>query len=275
MESPPTRPDQRQGDTEILKVSTRKRGDPPTENLKPYYPHIAKWAKSVAGSGKVVEIGSGDAVFLVYAAQSLDIHGCDILEHAGREKRRFPVVEGRLREFGLDRERYQWMEQNSPLPFASGSVAAVVSIQVLEHVGPLGLLFSETRRILKPGGQALHYFPAKEMWVEPHSRIPFLHWFPPSRHDIIRFASEGGIGKFPRYAREHRYSLAKFVKEFDHYLAKFCHFRPMKAYLEESKKQGLDAKLLPPPPLPQASWVANVAARVTSIYLIQKKEDSA
>jgi SAM-dependent methyltransferase len=63
-------------------------------------------------------------------------------------------------------------------PFPEASFDIVVSNQVLEHVEDLDAALAEIDRVLRPGGEALSIFPARDVWREGHIGIPFAHRFP-------------------------------------------------------------------------------------------------
>lgn len=73
-------------------------------------------------------------------------------------------------------------------PFADDSVDFVSSDQVLEHVSDVGAFARETWRVLKPGGEAFHVYPAHMQIVEGHLKMPLVHLLPksPLRHAAIR-----------------------------------------------------------------------------------------
>jgi SAM-dependent methyltransferase len=62
--------------------------------------------------------------------------------------------------------------------FPSRFFDVVVSDQVLEHVADLTRLATEIERVLRPGGLTFHQFPARFKAVEPHYKLPFVHWLP-------------------------------------------------------------------------------------------------
>jgi SAM-dependent methyltransferase len=92
-----------------------------------------------------------------------DAFGCDI---AG-----IPAQTDRLRL--IERSPYH-------LPFPDSTFDVVVSTAVLEHASNKEECFLEIRRVLKPGGLALHLYPSK--WYvpkEPHLFVPLVNWFWP------------------------------------------------------------------------------------------------
>jgi SAM-dependent methyltransferase len=101
------------------------------------------------------------------------------------------------------------------MPFADGSLRAIVFTDVLHHIPNVRRFFAEASRCLRPGGKILMIEP----WVTPWSRFVFqgLHHeaFVPEAADWS-FASEGPLsganGAIPWivFVRDH----AKFVAEF-------------------------------------------------------------
>ena len=64
------------------------------------------------------------------------------------------------------------------IPLADASFDAIVSFQVLEHVGSLETTLTECIRLLKPGGIMYHVFPNYHSFYEGHYRVfwwPFLN----------------------------------------------------------------------------------------------------
>jgi SAM-dependent methyltransferase len=89
-----------------------------------------------------------------------DAYGCDIAP-------RWPESET-LRVIG--REPFR-------IPFPEHHFDAVISVSVMEHAQNKDECFREIHRVLRPGGYALHLFPAK--WylpVEPHLYVPLLNY---------------------------------------------------------------------------------------------------
>ena len=97
-----------------------------------------------------------------------DAHGCDIVpapDAAGSAAlRRIKLIES---------APYR-------LPFEDASFDVVVSASVLEHARNPEEYLMEIRRVLRPGGAAMHLLPGK--WYlpsEPHIFIPFANYFYP------------------------------------------------------------------------------------------------
>jgi SAM-dependent methyltransferase len=112
---------------------------------------------------RVLDLGCGNGdVVQGWLDLGYDAYGCDFKFKPG------PLVEplqqsGRLS--AIDQEPYR-------LPFPDNSFDLLVTQQVLEHVRDYPTTLAETKRVLKPGGHALHMFPARLMPIEPHTRVP-------------------------------------------------------------------------------------------------------
>lgn len=77
------------------------------------------------------------------------------------------------------------------LPFATGSVDAVVSNTLLEHVPDESRFIREAARILKPEGLAVFIFPNRAWPLDRHGFPPFTPWVPREvgRALVARWAS--------------------------------------------------------------------------------------
>lgn len=63
--------------------------------------------------------------------------------------------------------------------FGDGALDIIFSEETLEHVADLDAVARESYRLLRPGGLAVHSFPGARWLVEPHVRMPLVHWLPP------------------------------------------------------------------------------------------------
>jgi SAM-dependent methyltransferase len=115
----------------------------------------------------VLDFGCG-AGSLVRGLESLgyDSYGCDMKGVASGS------AAGRIREIDTS--------SGYSLPFPDASFDVVVSTSVLEHAQNKRDCFDEIHRVLKPGGFALHLFPARRfLLAEPHINVPLANWFWP------------------------------------------------------------------------------------------------
>jgi SAM-dependent methyltransferase len=58
------------------------------------------------------------------------------------------------------------------IPYDDESFDFVFSTSTLEHVQDLKSAFAETSRVLRKGGVAIHVFPPRYIWIEPHIYLP-------------------------------------------------------------------------------------------------------
>jgi len=106
--------------------------------------------------------GAGDLV-KVMRDQGYKGYGCDLSFKEGVYTDDL-VGSGYLRKISTDGFR---------LPFDDGLFDFVTSDQVFEHIQDHDFVVSEIKRVLKPGGIALHIFPPPLILVEPHVFVPF------------------------------------------------------------------------------------------------------
>ncbi len=121
-------------------------------------------------STRVLDYGCGSGRLVrALLERGLAAFGCDIFYGAASPYERLPPE---LRGSIIRR-----MDCHT-IPFEDASFDLILDNQVLEHVIDLGLALREMHRVLKRGGKVLSLYPDKGVWLESHSRIPFLHWFP-------------------------------------------------------------------------------------------------
>jgi len=119
----------------------------------------------------VLDFGCGEGK-MVYALRKLGYHafGTDIVRPEVSVKRRIRrecLCRGGERPFAIiDKHRYR-------IPFDDNFFDFVFSWEVMEHVQNHAQALCEIRRVLKPGGKSLHYFPARYRILEPHIGVPF------------------------------------------------------------------------------------------------------
>ncbi|MGE5531296.1 MAG: class I SAM-dependent methyltransferase [Bacteroidota bacterium] len=83
--------------------------------------------------------------------------------------------------------------------FPAGFFDIVIADQVFEHVANLDKVATDIARLLKPGGVLLGMFPARFRLIEPHYRLPLVHWLPKGRLQdaLIRTMVRSGLGVRP------------------------------------------------------------------------------
>lgn len=156
----------------------------------PFHPElpqfVRKMIRDIGGidpsEAKVLDIGCGFGRLVQHLNESnVDTCGCDVESFWKGER-------PELRE--IEWEPYR-------IPFDDSSFDVVITNTILEHVQNHAELYSEIKRILKPGGCAIHTMPGKwylraGKWflpVEPHIRVPFVHmiWPNPQRQHVPRW----------------------------------------------------------------------------------------
>ncbi|MCZ6644272.1 MAG: methyltransferase domain-containing protein, partial [Gammaproteobacteria bacterium] len=117
----------------------------------------------------------------------------------------------------------------------------VFSDNVIEHVSDLGGLIEEIRRITKPGGVGVHIFPSKWAVVEPHVRMPLIHWLPKSRSirlPLIRFAMASGFD--PAWVENRDKKVHEAAEEYFQYLQDHTYYRPIWEILKSFESRGFE-----------------------------------
>jgi ubiquinone/menaquinone biosynthesis C-methylase UbiE len=131
---------------------------------------------------RILEIGTGSGGIAYYFAHhpalSCDVTAVDIVDQR-------QAIDGY--RFTLVRDTH--------LPFDDCSFDVVLSNHVIEHVGQQAAQrhhLSELYRVLKPDGLGYLAVPNRWMLIEPHYRLPFLSWLPPTwRSPYLRLMRRG------------------------------------------------------------------------------------
>ncbi len=98
------------------------------------------------------------------------------------------ILEGHRASSGLDLLQADGVR----LPFSEASFDIVICAQVYEHMAQAEKLPAEVERVLRPGGLCFFSGPNRLWPVEPHYRLPFLHWLPARLADAYLRASGRG-----------------------------------------------------------------------------------
>jgi len=183
----------------------------------------------VGSDASVLDFGCGAGELVkAYREKGYQAYGCDVgfkdgLDVAAMQNN------GMIRL--IDLESYR-------IPFDDDTFDLVVSDQVLEHVQDYSQALAEIRRILKPGGISLHFFPARYKPVEPHAHVPLAsfiqsYWWLNiwaylgirNEHQQGLSPKEAAIRNF-NYLKDHTHYLTKteLRKEFEGYFSevRFC-----------------------------------------------------
>ncbi len=169
---------------------------------------------------RACEAGVGSGSLITYLQDRLDAQAADLdsaVELYGFDIT--DVVPAVLR-LKAGRPGIEWDERirhgsTTEWPFETGFFDVVVSNQVLEHVSDIEAFCSESFRVLRPGGVAVHIFPTRRMLLEPHLFVPLVHHFESDRvrEAILRYSYALGLQKGgPRGGRDAARD-AKYLRE--------------------------------------------------------------
>ena len=105
---------------------------------------LEELASSLPSGARVLEFGAGTGEQArQLAGMGFDVVAIDLASSEYADHRTFPVID------------YDGLH----IPLADGSVDAIFSSNVLEHVEDLPTILAEFRRVLKPGGLGVHAMP--------------------------------------------------------------------------------------------------------------------
>ncbi len=160
----------------------------------------------------ILDLGCGDGNLVhQYREQGMQAFGCDFRFKDG------PFVEDQKSKGILkviDPQTYQ-------LPFEDNSIDFLVSDQVFEHVKDYPSTLNEIKRVLKPGGTSLHFFPSRYVVFEPHVHVPFASviqkkgWLKMWASLGIKTEAQKGLGAAEIAERNYQYLTSQ-----THYLSK-------------------------------------------------------
>ncbi len=99
--------------------------------------------------------------------------------------------------------------------FPAGYFDLVVADQVFEHVADLDKVAADIARLLKPDGILIGIYPAPLRPIEPHYRLPLVHWLAKGRlqRALIVAMVRAGLGVKPP-AETSRCAMAAIVAEY-------------------------------------------------------------
>lgn len=149
---------------------------------------------------------------------------------------------GLFRARGLDPERLlRHVDETGA--FGEGAFDLVFSEETLEHVADLGALARDTFRLLRPGGTAVHSFPGSRWLVEPHVRMPLVHWLPPGgRRPLIRLCLLAGLGPRPPWPEAGEGDRRRQAEVYARYLAEKTVYRPREEVMAVFARAGFEGR---------------------------------
>jgi SAM-dependent methyltransferase len=119
----------------------------------------------------ILDFGCGEGrVVYQLRARGLQAFGADIVN-------RYDNAQKICRDQGIIKPEEDIFGTIDPLhyriPFADDTFDVVISDQVFEHVHNWSEAITEIKRVLKPGGVSLHFFPSRYRPLEAHVYVPF------------------------------------------------------------------------------------------------------
>lgn len=112
---------------------------------------------------KILDIGCGSGAIAQYFSICNDVYAVD--------------VEIKVTIDIIDQINFDVVKTES-LPFGDNSFDIVLSNHVIEHLAHQDLHLSEIKRVLKKNGVCYFATPNKNYFIEPHYKIPLIHYLP-------------------------------------------------------------------------------------------------
>jgi ubiquinone/menaquinone biosynthesis C-methylase UbiE len=148
---------------------------------------------SVSPQSRILDFGCGLGYYtLALREMGLLSYGCDVWDRCqpAAEACRTMTTEQVFSIVPLDKYT---------LPYPDGCFDFIFSDHVMEHVLDYSAVLREMRRVLRPGGFALHIFPSRYRVLESHLKVPFggcltsRRWFALWARFGIGRASHGAV----------------------------------------------------------------------------------
>lgn len=140
------------------------------------------------------------------------------------------------------RERMRLVDE----PFPDEHFDLVISYMVLEHVADLPAFVRDVARLTKRGGVGLHEWPGKWRPVEPHYRMPVVHWLPKNGVRRAAITTLAYAGMYPPDMTPGR-SRSDVAEETFRYSTEETFYRPARKVAAAFAGAGFDTRWLPHP----------------------------
>jgi ubiquinone/menaquinone biosynthesis C-methylase UbiE len=245
---------------------------------------LFSWAGLDLTGKTVLDFGCGKGgLALAFHQQGVLVRGVDIDESDIAEGQatfaRHGLDGSTLQTLAVQRDDYR-TQDHYRLPFDDNTFDAAYAIQVFEHVNELDLALLELKRVLKPEGLMYVEFPATYIPVEPHLKIPFVHWLPRSdfRARYIDFFNKLGLGAVGKGGDHINARMDDFVfyrrhRDMDAILSRYFSVRDAIPF---RMREILGARNLPEPPgsvMDLCAWLVDTLYQRSMI--LEKAETSA
>lgn len=196
---------------------------------------------------RILDAGCGQARLLKYLHEYLpqfnphttfEIFGYDISDHGVQEGSFFGEAITLLEK---DFPNVNWQDRlklivsDDNWPFDNNFFDIVISNQVLEHVWNHNFFFNENNRVLCEEGISIHLFPVKEVIMDGHIFLPFVHKFRSwdFTYKFIYFFSSLGIGKYKK-----ELNIREYTEAHTDYMFFFCNYPAYKYFARIVKQNG-------------------------------------
>ncbi|MDC0325839.1 class I SAM-dependent methyltransferase [bacterium] len=172
--------------------------------------------------------GNGDTVYLL-RSKGYQAIGIDVEFKEGNHTKQL-IEDGYINKISdkLDRKDIIKHNQNYQWPVKTDSIGFCFSSSVIEHVANLDEFAKENKRVLKPKGLCLHYYPSKTALLEAHTGILL-----------------GGLLQHKKYITTYS-KLFGTYKEFKNsgnksyeYIKKYTHYKWNREIIKIFKSRGL------------------------------------
>lgn len=242
---------------------------------------LQKVLGEIPPDGKVLDWGCGRGKTVLrlrdagVAAWGIDVDP-EVLVQAGPTLTRRSLGEDRVLRLLSD-----------SVDFPDGYFSLIFSEETLEHVADLEGMAAEVFRLTAAGGAGLHSFPGQRQWLEPHVKIPFVHWIPDGaiRQAWLQACLHSGAGPHPPWPEtinENGVSLSvsRQAGVYARYLQDKVHYRSIENIVDTFRRIGFQVsyRCLNPVPfgarlLPR-SWRQNGFPAGNLLLELVKPEES-
>ena len=137
-----------------------------------YLANKVKELKNHQNEIKILDYGSGSGKLVKLINESVvgaRCYGVDVYSRMNKK------IEEHVDNYSSD--IFSSIDDNGCVPYEDCYFDLVVSNQVFEHIQEFDTPIAEINRILKPNGKFIILFPTREVIIEGHCGIPFMHLF--------------------------------------------------------------------------------------------------